>query len=91
MTPWPQPKPQSNPKLEFFFHFGSVAVETEACFILFCCTDDASELGPCVLSSQERPTSAAILDALNTAKPAMEARARELEGKGDGSKQWWER
>lgn len=53
--------------------------------------DDASELGPCVLSSQERPTSAAILDALNTAKPAMEARARELEGKGDGSKQWWER
>lgn len=56
-----------------------------------CRTDDASELGPCVLSSQERPSSAAILDALNTAKPAMEARARELEGKGDGSKQWWER
>ncbi|MEW5302220.1 MAG: hypothetical protein WDW36_005023 [Sanguina aurantia] len=54
-------------------------------------TDDASELAPCVLSSQERPTSAAILDALNTAKPAMEARARELEGKGDGSRQWWER
>jgi hypothetical protein len=44
------------------------------------CAEDASDIGPCVLTSATRPSSKAIASALAGTKAEMDERARQLRG-----------